>query len=68
MLINKVVYNNKILIDLTTDTVTAENLDKGIVAHDKRGNIVTGTRPVTWGGLGAVSNPVTWGYLKESGS
>lgn len=64
---NKVVYNGKTLIDLTADTVTAATLDKGIVAHDKAGNKVTGTRPVTWGGLGAVSSPVTWGYLKNNG-
>lgn len=64
--VSKVVYNNKTIIDLTTDTVTAASLDKGIVAHDKAGNVVTGTRPVTWGGLGAVSSPVTWGYLKNN--
>ena len=62
--VSKVIYDGKTLIDLTSDTVTASNLDKGIVAHDKKGNKVVGTRQVTWGGLGAVDAPVTWGYLK----
>lgn len=64
MAINKVVYNNRTLIDLTADTVKAENLDRGITAHDKSGNIITGTRVPTWGGLGATTTPVKWGYLK----
>jgi len=45
--INKVVYNNDTLIDLTQDTVTASNLYKGCTAHDKSGNTITGTAEVT---------------------
>lgn len=41
--INKVVYGGKTLIDLTSDTVTAENLHTGITAHDKSGAVITGT-------------------------
>ena len=40
---SKVVYNGKILIDLTNDTVEASKLLNGIKAHDKAGNIITGT-------------------------
>lgn len=43
MAINKVVYGNQVLIDLTSDTVTASHLDSGITAHDKAGNVITGT-------------------------
>lgn len=43
MAVNKVVYGNEVKIDLTGDTVTAENLKKGITAHDKSGEIITGT-------------------------
>lgn len=43
MAINKVVYGDSTLIDLTTDTVTAEVLKTGYIAHDKAGNIITGT-------------------------
>ena len=32
---NKVVYNDNVLIDLTADTVDAENLMTGYTAHDK---------------------------------
>lgn len=43
MAINKVIYGNNPLIDLTADTVTPETLAQGIVAHDKSGEIITGT-------------------------
>ena len=40
---NKVIYGGKVLIDLTSDTVTADKLAEGITAHDKSGAIITGT-------------------------
>ena len=40
---NKVLYNGKVLVDLTGDTVTADKLLKGVTAHDKAGNQITGT-------------------------
>lgn len=40
---NKVVYGSEVLIDLTADTVTKETLLKGSTAHDKSGEIITGT-------------------------
>lgn len=43
MAINKVVYGEQVLIDLTADSVTAETLGKGITAHDKSGTPITGT-------------------------
>lgn len=43
MAINKVVYGGNTLIDLTGDTVTAEQLAKGVTAHDKSGAVITGT-------------------------
>lgn len=43
MAINKVVYGDSTLVDLTGDTVTAEHLEQGYTAHDKAGNPVTGT-------------------------
>lgn len=45
MAVNKVVYNNKTLIDLTQDTVTEDTMLNGVTAHDKSGNGVTGTIP-----------------------
>lgn len=47
MAVNKVIYNNETLIDLTTDTVTADKLLKGYTAHDKKGNKITGTHEET---------------------
>ena len=39
---NKVVLNNETLIDLTADTVTAQNLLKGFTAHGADGKLITG--------------------------
>lgn len=43
MAINKVVYGNDTLIDLTEDSVEANNLLEGETAHDRSGSPVTGT-------------------------
>lgn len=43
MAVNKVVYGTTVLVDLTSDTVTASNLESGTTAHDKSGKLVTGT-------------------------
>lgn len=43
MAVNKVIYGGNVLIDLTTDTITADKLASGITAHDKSGTIITGT-------------------------
>lgn len=39
---NKVIYGGEVLIDLTSDTVTADRLLKDVTAHDKTGEIITG--------------------------
>lgn len=41
--IGKVVLGDEVLIDLTGDTITAEDLKKGVTAHDKSGAVITGT-------------------------
>lgn len=43
MAYNKVVYGGNTLIDLTSDTVTTEDLVQGTTAHDKSGASITGT-------------------------
>lgn len=43
MAINKVIYDGNTLIDLTTDTVTADKMLTGYKAHDKSGTVITGT-------------------------
>ena len=40
---NKIIYGGQVLIDLTSDTVTADKLAQGITAHDKSGATITGT-------------------------
>lgn len=45
MAVNKVVYGGETIVDLTADTVTAENMLSGITAHDKTGEPITGTVP-----------------------
>lgn len=41
--INKVIYGNDTLIDLTADTITASDLASGKTAHDRSGAVITGT-------------------------
>lgn len=43
MAYNKVVYGSQTLIDLTSDTVTEDGLQKGMTAHNKAGEVITGT-------------------------
>ena len=50
MAINKVVYGDQVLIDLTGDTVTADKLLKGATAHDASGEPITGTMEAGSGG------------------
>ena len=41
--VNKVVFGNQTIIDLTTDTITAADLANGVTAHDATGATITGT-------------------------
>ena len=43
MAYNKIVYGSNVLIDLTADTISADKLLKGLTAHDKSGETITGT-------------------------
>ena len=39
---SKIIYNGKVLIDLTQDTIKADKLLKGYTAHGADGEVVTG--------------------------
>lgn len=41
--VNKVEFDNRTLIDLTGDTVNTSNLMKGVLAHDRSGELIEGT-------------------------
>lgn len=43
MATNKIIYGGNILIDLTSDTITASDILTGKTAHDRTGAIITGT-------------------------
>lgn len=43
MAVNEVIYGDRVLISLTSDTVTAETLAEGVTAHDASGEVITGT-------------------------
>lgn len=45
--VNKVVYDGDTLIDLTSDTVTADTLAQGVTAHNAAGALITGTMSAT---------------------
>ena len=46
--INKVIYGNTTLIDLTADTIDAAHLASGYTAHSKSGASVTGTAALVY--------------------
>ena len=41
--VNKVIYGNQTILDLTADTITPSALQSGVTAHDKSGASITGT-------------------------
>ena len=45
--VNKVIFGDEILVDLTGDTVTPDTLVKGATAHDASGEKITGTYDVS---------------------
>ena len=49
MNVNKVEYEGRVLLDLTEDTVTPENLLVGAVAHDSSGQRIVGTMETSSG-------------------
>ena len=51
MAINKVIYGNQTIIDLTTDTITASKMMAGETAHDRSGNQIVGTGDITGGDI-----------------
>lgn len=67
MAYNKIEYAGTVLIDLTADTVDAAHLAQGYIAHNKAGNLITGTMSGGGGGstvyfddsVGRVSNMTT---------
>lgn len=42
MAVNEVIYNGETLISLKNDTVTADDLAKGVTAHNAAGKVITG--------------------------
>lgn len=50
MAVNKVVYGNTVLVDLTGDTVTPDKLLNGVTAHNASGEQITGTMEAGSGG------------------
>lgn len=54
MAYSKVVYNKKTLIDLTADTVSASTLKRGTKAHDKKGDVITGTMDIPIAAIGVI--------------
>lgn len=62
--VNKVIYGSTTLVDLTSDTATADKVLNGYTFHDKTGASVTGTagasvdgtKLIVPSGMGSVSN------------
>lgn len=47
MAYNVVIFGTSTLISLTTDTITADKMYKGITAHAADGSVTTGTAEIT---------------------
>ena len=62
MPVNKVLYGNSVLIDLTSDTVTASHLENGYKAHDSSGAEITGTLNPSGGGSPSVQSKIATPY------
>lgn len=56
MAVNKVVYGDKTLVDLTNDSVTPDTLAEGATAHDASGAQITGTMKSGGGGSSVQSD------------
>ena len=50
MAVNKVVYDGRILIDLTGVTVTPDTLAEGVTAYDAAGRLIVGRAKFNGGG------------------
>lgn len=66
MAINKVMYGDQTLMDLTEDTVTADTLLEGITAHNKSGQPVEGTVVIPDLGLHVKNGLLYCRYKKEA--
>jgi hypothetical protein len=55
MAVSKVVYGTTVLVDLTSDTVSASTLALGSTAHGRDGETISGTAPV-YGGVTSFSD------------
>lgn len=65
MAINKVVYDNQTLIDLTDSTLTSsDELVEGVIAYDRSGNRITGTADY----MDKVDNPTANRVLIDDGN
>lgn len=58
--VNKVVFGNKTLIDLTSDTAEVANVEEGYVFHNKAGEKVTGTLKKPSGEITLTQNETTY--------
>lgn len=79
---SKIIYNGQVLIDLTSDTVTADKLLKGATAHGANGEVVTGActydvdssgttasaAEILSGKKAALKGKVTTGTMKNNGA
>lgn len=68
MAINKVVYGDQTLVDLTSDTATAEDVAQGKTFHDASGQLRTGSNTggtyTAGDGIDITNNVISLEYLR----
>lgn len=65
--VSKVVYGSRTLVDLTSDTVSADKMASGATAHAANGDQVTGTIRA-WAKMGVDANGDTRPYWHVEGA
>ena len=64
MAVNKVVYDGRVLIDISDSTVTPETLAEGVVAYNAKGERIVGTHKCSSGGDSAKLGTAKLGTMK----
>ena len=68
MAVNKVIYGDQTLIDLTSDTVNSEKLKIGATAHGANGLAISGELGGIYYGTTAPTDPSTKMWVDPSGT
>ena len=64
MAVNKVIYGNRVIIDISGSTVTPETLGEGVIAFNAKGEMIEGTAGFSPGSLTDISTEEVYTGVK----